>query len=582
MSITVFVSLLFLFLFSVYKTQGIIDTLSLLSKSFNIKFIALASFITIVILFIYTKLKKIIAVSNPGFNKIPKYIFIALGVFFFLINASYKFTEMYGIVPIEQLIFHLSLPTSGANFSMVQYFVIEPLIATALMLVFSFYPLSIAIDYRERRIIIPFINRKRLFVSIAVLLPIAGVLFLFFSIGLPQYIISLKEEPSTFYEDNYIYPENIEITFPDRKRNLIVIFVESLETGFLTEENGGAFTEDLIPEIVSLAGDNINFSINEGIGGPIQLYGTEWTIAGIAAYYSGVPLAVSFLNQTARQEYGSLGNEFLPEASGIGDILDEAGYKSYFILGSNIEFGGRDKYFKTHKNTVIYDYRYFHDNHFIPDDYKVWWGIEDRKLYQFAKDIISEVTAEEPFFITLLTADTHPYGGYLDDQAEKIFDSRYKNVLRDMSKQLYAFMNWLEQQEFYENTTVVILGDHLYQDSLFFPEKFRIKDLASRYEKEILPENNIETYNRYPINIFINSVLNPNEVKHRKFSHFDMLPILIESIGGAFDSEGLAIGRSINGTNGNASLLNKYGEAAMNMQLKRKSALYNSLWGAKK
>jgi phosphoglycerol transferase len=582
MSITVFVSLFFLFLFSLYKTQDIISTLGLLSKTFNIKFIALAYFITIVILLIYTKLKKNIVVSNCEFNRIPKYIFISLGAFFFLISASYQFTEMYGIVPIEQLIFHLSLPTSGANFSMVQYFVIEPFIATAFMVVFSFYPLSIAIDYREHRIVIPFLKLKRLFISIAVLLPIAGVLFLFFSIGLPQYLILLKEEPSTFYEDNYIPPENIEITFPDRKRNLIVIFVESLETGFLTEENGGAFTEDLVPEIVSLARDNINFSINEGIGGPIQLYGTEWTIAGITAYYSGVPLAVSFLNQTARQEYGSLGNEFLPEASGIGNILDEAGYKSYFILGSNIEFGGRDKYFIAHKNTSIYDYHYFHDNHFIPDDYKVWWGIEDRKLYQFAKDIISEVTAEEPFFITLLTADTHPTGGYLDDQAEKIFDSRYKNVLRDMSKQLYAFMNWLEQQEFYENTTVVILGDHLYQDSLFFPEKFRIKDLASRYEKEILTENSIETYNRYPINIFINSFLNPNEVKHRKFSHFDMLPTLIESIGGVFESEGLAIGRSINGTNGNATLLNKYGEAAMNMQLKRQSALYNSLWGAKK
>jgi phosphoglycerol transferase len=304
--------------------------------------------------------------------------------------------------------------------------------------------------------------------------------------------------------------------------------------------------------------NNINFSSNTGIGGAVQLSGTGWTVAAIVSYYCGVPLVLNpNITGFGGNDYGVL-FEFLPGAYGIGDILNKAGYKNYFILGSDIEYGGRDKFFKSHKDTIIFDYHYFHDNNYIPDNYKVWWGIEDRKLYQFAKNKIAEITQEEPFFITILTADSHFTGGYLDEQAEIVFDSQYKNVLRDMSKQLYAFLEWLCLQPFYESTTVVILGDHLYMDSSFFLKDFRGE--------------------RYPINIFINSVLPQSETKRRVLSHFDILPLLVESIGGSYNADGLALGRSLNVPEGKSTLIEKYGVRSMNEQLGHPSKLYNSLW----
>jgi phosphoglycerol transferase len=119
----------------------------------------------------------------------------------------------------------------------------------------------------------------------------------------------------------------------------------------------------------------------------------------------------------------------MPNAYGIGDILSKEGYTNYFILGSEAEFGGRDKYFKTHGDTIIYDYRYFLDNGLVPKSYRVWWGFEDRKLYQFTKEKLLEIAKSPPFFLTLLTADTHPVDGYLDNEAEKMFGSQYENVL---------------------------------------------------------------------------------------------------------------------------------------------------------
>jgi phosphoglycerol transferase len=307
-----------------------------------------------------------------------------------------------------------------------------------------------------------------------------------------------------------------------------------------------------------------------------QLYGTEWTIAGITAQYSGVPLALTFLNRTEWNNYGTIGSEFLPGASGVGDILSEAGYKNYFILGSRIEFGGRDKYFKTHKDTVIYDYHYFVENDYIPKDYNVWWGIEDRKIYDFAKEKITEIASDEPFFITLLTADTHPTGGYLDAEAVTPFDSQYKNVLFDANKQLSDFLGWLSKQPFYENTTIVVLGDHLYSDSSVFPDGFRIYSVRSKYRVQYYNDILENQYKRFPINIFINSLLNEENTKYRVFSHFDMFPTLIDSIGGIYDAKGLGLGRSLN--KGEKTLLEVFGVDQVNKNLQQKSAYYNRLW----
>lgn len=192
--------------------------------------------------------------------------------------------------------------------------------------------------------------------------------------------------------------------------------------------------------------------------------------------------------------------------------------------------------------------------------------------------MILDISKKEPFFITLLTADTHPNDGYLDKEAEVIFDSQYKNVLRDTSKQLSTFVVWLKEQDFYENTAIAILGDHLYQNSSIFPEEFKIQKLASKYERDYLLGNGDDTYNRHPLNIFINSLLNPNSVKGRSFSHFDIFPILIESIGGVYNSEGLGLGRSLY-SEGGQTLVEIYGGTALNKYLRHKSEYYNALWG---
>lgn len=78
-------------------------------------------------------------------------------------------------------------------------------------------------------------------------------------------------EKSTIYEDFYVDPNSISITFPEDKRNLIYIFVESLETTYLSSAVGGAQQENLMPNITELSySDGLNFSNQKLLGGQFK------------------------------------------------------------------------------------------------------------------------------------------------------------------------------------------------------------------------------------------------------------------------------------------------------------------------
>ena len=479
-----------------------------------------------------------------SFQQISKKHLIIGFVSIFIINLGYFFFYYYSTTPIEQLIFHLTLPRTGANYSIIWVLLIDAIIQSLFFGIILIGGLAIHITYNEKT----YFNLNAIKSKLLPAFPVISLIVFSYILGIPQYM-SNQLNTSTFYEEYYISIEDSNIVFTENKRNLIIIIVESLETGFLSIDEGGAFQNNLIPNITELAKNNVNFSSTNFIGGPVPLTGTDWTIASIVAYYSGIPLVTRLYN-----DLGDFVESFLPNANGLAYILANQGYNQYFILGSDSRFAGRDKYFSTHKDTVIYDYNYFVNNNYIQEDYFEWWGIEDRKLFDYAKNLLGDISKEEPFFVTILTADTHTTGGYLDEYASVIFDSRYMNVVYDMDKQVTMFLSWIMEQDFYNDTTIIILGDHLYMDNSFFPSSFNEK--------------------RYILNIFINSLFDFS-VNNRLLSHFDFLPLIIESIGGKFINEGIALGRSL--TN-ETTLIEKYGYEEMSRLLRLRSDFYPQFW----
>ena len=47
---------------------------------------------------------------------------------------------------------------------------------------------------------------------------------------------------------------------------------------------------------------------------------------------------------------------------------------------------GKGQFFKSHEVDRVIDLNYARNNKFISSNYRVWWGYEDDKLYEFAKN----------------------------------------------------------------------------------------------------------------------------------------------------------------------------------------------------
>lgn len=327
------------------------------------------------------------------------------------------------------------------------------------------------------------------------------------------------------FEESYASPEDAKISFPKEKRNLIYIFLESLETTFLSKEEGGALPVNVMPELTRLAQENINFSHNDGVGGFLAPQGTNWTIAAMVAQTAGIPLKASS-GVLENNEYGK--EEFLPGAVSITNILSRNGYNQALMVGSNASFANRDIYYKNHEVETIFDLDTAKRDKIVDEDYYVWWGMEDKYLFEYAKKELSEMSkSEKPFAFTLLTVDTHFPDGYACELCQNTYNEPYNNVISCASRQTGEFVDWLKKQSFFENTTVIICGDHPTMDNNY------------------IVRNTTESYKRHVYNCIINSAVKSENYKNRIFTSFDLFPTTLAALGCEIDGERLALGTNL-------------------------------------
>ncbi len=363
---------------------------------------------------------------------------------------------------------------------------------------------------------------------------------------------------SNFFETLYVNPKNVDLEFPEEKRNLIYIFLESMESTYADKENGGAYDINYMPELTNLAKKNINFSSNNLVGGAHMGYNASWTMAAMVAHTAGIPLKTIF-NQDDVSTYEA--GTTLPGAYSIGDILKDAGYRQYIMVGSDLTFGGRRNYFKNHGNYTMYDYYTAIDDGIIDEDYYVFWGYEDAKLFDYAKEELTKISkSDEPFNFTMLTVDTHFEDGYLDDSCKDIYDNHYLTSIDCSSEKLDDFVNWIKDQDFYENTTVILVGDHLSMNTYSFDE--------------IDP-----TYQRGVYNVFINSAVDTDCNKNRNFTTFDYYPTTLAALGVKIDGERLGLGTNLFSCK--ETLSEEYGNDYIDERLMEKSLYYDACIGKK-
>ena len=300
-------------------------------------------------------------------------------------------------------------------------------------------------------------------------------------------------------------------------------------------------------KLIEIALNNQNFSNSKKLGGAKFNQGNSWTAASIIGQTSGIPLKVGLTNNLTSN------NKFLRGTYSLGEILEKNGYKNYFIMGSDADFGARSSYLKDHGNYTIYDYNWAKKNNKIPEYYQVWWGYEDSKLFEFSKEKLLDVSKkDEPFNFSILTADTHFPDGYVDSSCKKAFSKHYLNSYACEDQMLGKFIKWIEKQDFYKNTTIIITGDHLTMQK----NVYKTNDKAKR-----------SVYNT-----IINSRKKIKNNKNRSFTVMDMYPTTLSAIGANITGDKLGLGTNL--YSGKKTLSEKYGEETFDKELKKQSKFY--------
>lgn len=445
---------------------------------------------------------------------------ILAGLFFLVGRSAQWALEEWGGLNLDEILFTLSQPLKGTDSGIIRNYAVYSLLPTAAVL-FAAGTASSFLRRKHRKNPVPL----AVFLAAAVFGTAQTVRFCT-RLGVVDYIRSSKER-SSYIEDNYTDPNEVVLTFPQKKRNLIYLYLESMEIAFSDRQNGGIFEENYIPNLTEIAEEAQDFGglAQTELNGASSWKYTTWTMGGMFAATTGLPLKIPLEIQGVDTNYMSTQDSFFPGIRSLGDILEDEGYENDLLIGSDATFGGRRLYFSEHGDYAFHDYNYYAENG-LPKGYKVFWGFEDEKLFSFAKERLGELAQSgRPFNLTMLTVDTHYPNGYVCRNCDDAYDSQYANVIACSDRQVYAFLRWCMEQDWYEDTAIIVSGDH--------PTMATFCDGAPA------------DYTRKVYTAYFNAAAEPVRDDRREYSTVDNFPTTLAAMGVQIEGDRLGMGTNL-------------------------------------
>ena len=325
---------------------------------------------------------------------------------------------------------------------------------------------------------------------------------LLFWFGLVFFIYVNEAFIAPDYERYYV--EDIRDLKMDKKRNIIVVFAESFEK---------KFSQIQVGDSVLKVKDDDAVCFSDFMEGREQKITIDALVAALSGAYHryGNNYKKYFASKKAIEGLADSDYEMPLESLSVGSILKQNGYVNMFIKGADITFMRTDDVLL--KNGFlkenIYDQKSFDWwDEFIEKKKTTWWGPSDNYVMDKFKEKILELDKDKPFFAVMFTCDLHAKMG--DLYKNPFFDSD-EEIIKSTINNINEFVDWFKKQEWYENTTLVVLADHRKMDRRNKKEKEKEKLYNAFFN---LPED-------------LKKDLNIN----RKFNQIDMAPTLLEIAG---------------------------------------------------
>lgn len=126
---------------------------------------------------------------------------------------------------MEELVFHLEVPLEGTNEDMIIEYIRSCAVPTVIIFLAAMVMIAAYRKKKEYSIIV----RGAMICSLAIM--VVGISYTWKELDIGNYIKNQNND-SNFIEQYYVNPEETSLTFPETKRNLIYIFLESMETTY--------------------------------------------------------------------------------------------------------------------------------------------------------------------------------------------------------------------------------------------------------------------------------------------------------------------------------------------------------------
>ena len=297
-------------------------------------------------------------------------------------------------------------------------------------------------------------------------------------------------------------------------KNVIKIHLESFQSFLIDHELDG---EEVTPFLNSLVNDESeNFTYFENFFHQTEQGKTADAELIMDNSIYGLPQGSAFVTK------GKNTYQALP------DVLDqEKGYKSAVLHGDDKSFWNRDEIYKQFGVDYFFDSGYYD----MDDDQVIGYGLKDKPFFKESMPMLETLNEQdEPFYAHMISL-THHHPYLIDDEDATIDPAetgdgsvdRYFQTARYLDESLEQFFNDLKESGLYEDSVIMIYGDH------YGISENHKRALGEIFDEEITPYKHAELQ-RVPFMIKVPGMEGKGTVSEYA-GQVDVMPTLLHLLG---------------------------------------------------
>ena len=347
------------------------------------------------------------------------------------------------------------------------------------------------------------------------------------------------------------YVDKVTLTPTDPLPDVLIVYMEGTDRQY---EDAAIFGDAFAP-INALKSDALTFTQ------VAQIAGTGWSVAGMVASQCGVPALPKGLLDGRKMDAVA---DFMPSVTCLGDLLLPLGYRAEYVVGSEKEFGGIDKFYRHHAITTLTGTDEI--KRMVPqaefDSAFVDWILDDQMVFDVARDRHAALIADDkPYALIVQTSGPHGKPGILSRRCVGDGVAQNSKDVRELARCTVdlsvSFIEELRQKQAVRGRPLrtMLLSDHLNHAGI---------------EPGVSPD-----FAGFNTVLMIGGPM-AGQVNDSPGAMVDVFPTFLEWAGLASPPVAAGIGRSL--ISGPPSLLAGRGLTVMDAMLSNDAALADKIW----